>query len=170
MDRFNHNLETAERLFPQVCTTHTYEERVKTIKIVKKAGMDACCGCIIGMDETYEDIVDIAFALKELNVDSIPVNFLNPRSGTPMDGRSNLTPIKCLKVLSMFRLVNPSKDIRVAGGREVNLRTLQPLSLYAVNSMFTEGYLTTGGQTANEDYRMIEDMGFEIEGRNNYLP
>lgn len=163
VDRFNHNLETSERLFPEICTTHSYQDRIDTVRKVQSAGMESCCGCIVGMGESDEDVVDLAFEFKKLNVTSIPVNFLNPRPGTQLDKYNSLTPQKCLKVLAMFRFVNPDKDIRVAGGREVNLRDLQPLALYAVNSIFTNGYLTTEGRTAEQDHKMIEDIGFEIE-------
>ncbi|OHB76428.1 MAG: biotin synthase BioB [Planctomycetes bacterium RBG_16_59_8] len=163
VNRFNHNLETSERLFPSICTTHTYQDRVATIKTVQRAGMETCCGGIVGMNEADEDIVDLAFAMRELDIDSIPVNFLNSRPGTDLEGALNLSPLKCLRVLAMFRFANPSKDIRAAGGREINLRALQPLALYAVNSIFSEGYLTTGGTAINQDHQMIRDMGFEIE-------
>lgn len=167
VDRYNHNLETSERFFPRVCTTHTYQDRVRTLQYVKDAGMDTCCGGIIGMGEEEEDVVDLAFALRELDVDSIPINFLNPVEGTPVENRRELTPMRCLKVLALFRLVNPAKDIRAAGGREVNLRQLQPLALYAVNSLFAEGYLTTPGDSAPKVHEMIEDLGFEVEEVND---
>ncbi|HKA89157.1 MAG TPA: biotin synthase BioB [Haliangiales bacterium] len=163
VDRFNHNLETSERRYPEVVTTHTYADRVRTVQIAKQAGMEACCGGIIGMGETADDVVDLAFALRELDVESTPVNFLDPRPGTPFADLPRVTPQYCLKVLSMFRFVLPRTDLRVAGGREVNLRWLQPMALYAVNSMFTSGYLTTPGATPSLDHRMIKDMGFEIE-------
>ncbi len=162
VDRFNHNLETSRKFFPEICSTHTYDDRIETLRLAREAGMETCCGGIVGMGESDADVVDLAFAAHALEIDSIPVNFLDPRPGTPLAGRMRLTPLYCLKVLCLFRFVNPAKDIRAAGGREVNLRTLQPLALYPANSIFTEGYLTTGGQEANEDLRMIRDMGFEI--------
>lgn len=162
VDKFNHNLETSERMFPSIVTTHQYADRVQTVRIARQAGMEACCGGIIGMGESDEDVVDLAFALRKLEVESIPVNFLDPRPGTPLADRPRLKPSYCLKTLAMFRFVNPSRDIRAAGGREVNLRSLQPLALYAVNSIFTNGYLTTDGNDRNTDYTMIRDMGFEI--------
>lgn len=163
VDRFNHNLETSERRFPSICTTHSYSERVETVRIAQRAGMIACCGGIFGMGETDEDRVDMAFAWRELDVDSIPVNFLDPRPGTPLGESPRLTPAECLKALALVRLVNPTKDIRAAGGREANLRSLQPLALYAANSIFSDGYLTTPGQGHDADRRMIEDAGFEID-------
>ncbi len=163
VDRFNHNLETSRRLFPEICTTHGYDDRVNTVRLAREAGMEACCGCIVGMGETGEDLLDVAYALKELGASSIPVNFLDPRPGTPMADRTRLTPLRCLQVLSVFRFIHPRPDLRAAGGREVNLRSLQPLALLAANSIFTEGYLTTPGNEASADRRMIEDAGFEIE-------
>lgn len=163
VDRYNHNLETSERFFPQICTTHTYRDRVRTLEVVKDAGLETCSGGIIGMGEGDEDIVDLAFTVRRLDIDSIPINFLNPIEGTPLGHCRQLTPMRCLKVLALFRFLNPQKDIRVAGGREVNLRHLQPLALYAANSLFAGGYLTTGGQAIQDVYQMIEDLGFEIE-------
>ncbi len=160
--RFNHNLETSRDYFPKICSTHTYDDRVATIRAAKKAGMDVCCGGIIGMGETLRDRVELAFALKDLDVDSIPVNFFDPRPGTPLAHVPRPSPVECLKALAMFRLVNPKTEIRMAGGREVNLRHLQPLALYAANSMFTEGYLTTAGQGYERDRAMIEEAGFVV--------
>ncbi len=181
VDRFNHNLETSARMYPAIATTHTYDDRVATVKIAKAAGLQACCGGIVGMGEGPDDVVDLAFALRELEVESAPVNFLDPRPGTPFadlprgpawlrqaGGEAErsllrLSPQYCLKVLAMFRFLLPRTDLRVAGGREVNLRWLQPLALYAVNSIFTSGYLTTPGATPSADHQMIRDMGFTIE-------
>jgi len=160
--RFNHNLETSRNYFPQVCQTHSYDDRVATVRAAKQAGMEACCGGIVGMGEGLDDRVELAFALRELDVESIPVNFLDPRPGTPLSHVERLTPTECLKTLAMFRLVNPRSEIRVAGGREVNLRHMQPLALYAANSMFTEGYLTTPGQGYEQDLAMIKDAGFVV--------
>ena len=159
----NHNLNTSERFYGEICSTHTYQDRVETVKNVRKAGLMTCSGGIVGMGETDEDIIDMAFACRELQMDSIPINFLHPIKGTPMEDFKFLTPMKCLKVLCLFRFLNPSSEIRAAGGREVNLRSLQPLALYAANSIFVEGYLTTTGQQAEMAHQMIEDMGFEVE-------
>jgi biotin synthase len=163
VDRFNHNLETSERHFGEVCSTHTWADRVNTIELAKKAGMTTCCGGIIGLGETEDDLLDLAYALRELDVDSVPVNFLDPRPGTPLGERTRLEPTFALRVLCMFRFLHPRADLRVAGGREVTLRSLQPLSLYPANSIFTSGYLTTGGAEASDDHQMIRDMGFELE-------
>lgn len=159
----NHNLNTSERYYSEICTTHTYADRIRTVENVRKAGMMTCSGGIIGMGETPEDLVDFAFACRELKLDSIPVNFLHPIKGTPLEGSKHLTPALCLKALCMMRILNPKSEIRAAGGREVNLRALQPLAFYAANSIFIEGYLTTPGQNTNEAHQMIRDMGFEIE-------
>ena len=159
----NHNLNTSERYYPEICATHTYHDRVQTVQNVRKAGLLTCSGGIVGMGEADEDILDMAYAAREIGMDSIPVNFLHPISGTPMEGFRYLTPMRCLKVLCLFRFLNPKSEIRAAGGREVNLRSLQALALYPANSIFVEGYLTTSGQQAQEAHRMIEDMGFEIE-------
>jgi biotin synthase len=163
VDRFNHNLETSRRHFPEVCTTHTWEDRAATVRAAREAGMEACCGGIVGMGETEEDLLDLAYSLRELGVSSIPVNFLDPRPGTPFQARERLTPLRCLQVLAVFRLIHPRPDLRAAGGREVNLRSLQPLALLAANSLFSDGYLTTPGNAPDEDRRMIEDAGFVVE-------
>ena len=161
--RINHNLNTSRQHHPAVVTTHTYEERVATIEEVKAAGLSTCSGGIIGMGETDDDIIDLALTLRQLDIDSIPVNFLNSIAKTPFETVKQLTPQRCLKTLCLFRFVNPSKEIRVAGGREVNLRSLQPLSLFPANSIFVNGYLTTPGQPASDAHRMIEDLGFDID-------
>src|SRR5713101_3898270 len=163
VDRYNHNLNTAASHHAQITTTHTYDDRVATLEAVKQAGISPCAGFIAGMGESDEQIVDVAFALRELDADSIPVNFLNAIPGTPLEGRDELDPRRCLKILALMRLVCPAKEIRVAGGREVNLRSLQPLAMYAANSIFVGDYLTTSGQAAEADWAMLEDLGFEIE-------
>lgn len=164
VDRFNHNLETSAEFFPEVVTTHDFEDRVNTALIVKKVGLDLCCGGILGMGESFEDRVALAFALADLHVDSLPVNFLDPRPGTRFaDAKNPLTPNDCLRSLALFRFVLPSVELRIAGGRETSLRSLQPLALYPANSLFTAGYLTTDGQEYETDKQMIEDAGFVID-------
>ena len=165
VERINHNLNTSERHHPNICTTHTYRDRVDTVNNVKTVGLSSCCGGIMGMGETDEDIIDLALSLRKLGVDSIPLNFLHPIDGTPFGGLNHLTPQRCLKILCLFRFVNPDKELRVGGGRELNLRSLQSLALYPANSLFVNGYLTTPGQEASETHRMIADLGFEIEDR-----
>jgi biotin synthase len=163
VDRYNHNLNTSRGHYHHITTTHTYEDRVQTVESVKKAGLSPCSGCIIGMGETREQVVEIAYELRKLDADSIPVNFLNSIPGTPLEGMKELNPRYCLKVLALFRFVCPTKEIRVSGGREVNLRQLQPLSLYPANAIFVGDYLTTEGQASALDHQMIRDLGFEIE-------
>ena len=163
VDRINHNLNTSAEHHDNIVTTHTYSDRLNTLKAVRAAGLETCCGGIIGMGESRQDVVDLAVALRELDIDSIPVNFLHPIEGTPLAGRKPTSPQDGLKVLCLFRFVNPNKEIRIAGGRELTLRSLQALALYPANSVFMEGYLTTGGQSTSETHRLIEDMGFEVE-------
>lgn len=161
--RYNHNLNTSKGNYGNITTTHTFEDRIDTIEQVKYSGISPCSGVIFGMGESDEEAVEMALALRQVDADSIPCNFLNAIDGTPLEGRSELTPAKCLKLLAMMRFVNPTKEIRVAGGREVNLRSLQAMALYAANSIFVGDYLTTAGQEQHWDWQMIEDLGFEIE-------
>jgi len=161
--RVNHNLNTSRNHHPDIVTTHTYDDRVATIENVKHAGVGTCSGGIIGMGESDEDIIDLALTLRAMDIESIPVNFLNSIPKTPFEKKRELTPQRCLKTLCLFRFVNPRKEIRVAGGREVNLRSLQPLSLYPANSIFVNGYLTTPGQEASDAHQMIRDLGFELD-------
>ncbi len=160
----NHNLNTSERYYQQICDTHTYADRMDTVQKVKKAGLSACSGALVGMGEEAGDILDLAYALRDLGVESLPVNFLMPISGTPLEGRYHLTPTRCLNILSLFRFLNPKASLRISGGREVHLRSLQSLGLYVANSIFIGDYLTTKGQPAEADLAMIRDLGFEIEG------
>ncbi|MEH7746268.1 biotin synthase BioB [Neobacillus drentensis] len=163
VDRYNHNINTSERNHSNITTSHTYDNRVNTVETVKESGMSPCSGVIVGMKETKQDVVDMANSLKALDADSIPVNFLHAIDGTPLEGVKELNPLYCLKVLALFRFVNPTKEIRISGGREVNLRSLQALGLYAANSIFVGDYLTTTGQEESEDHKMLLDLGFEVE-------
>ncbi|WP_419182727.1 biotin synthase BioB [Metabacillus fastidiosus] len=165
VDRYNHNINTSREHHPSITTSHTYDDRINTVETVKESGISPCSGVIVGMKETLEDVVNMAFTLKELDADSIPVNFLHAIDGTPLEGTDELNPRYCLKVLALFRYVNPTKEIRISGGREVNLKSLQPLGLYAANSIFVGDYLTTCGQESTADHKMLEDLGFEIEFR-----
>jgi biotin synthase len=162
VDRVNHNLNTSDSYYGEICTTHTFADRLATLRAVRDAGMEMCSGGIIGMGERREDVVDMAITLRDLGVLSIPVNFLNAIDGTPLAGRNDLNPRYCLKVLAMFRLVNPDREIRIAGGRELHLGSLQALALYAAYSIFVGDYLTTKGQAPEADYAMLRDLGFEI--------
>ncbi len=159
----NHNLNTSARFHPEICTTHTYADRVATVQAVQRAGLSTCCGGIIGMGETDDDVVELAFALRALRVDSLPVNFLLPIGGTPFAGREPVTATRGLKALCLFRLTNPASEIRAAGGRERSLGAWQALALYPANSIFIEGYLTTPGLAAVPTHRMIEALGFTVE-------
>ena len=163
VDRYNHNINTSENYHDEVVTTHSFEDRVNTVNIMKEKNISPCSGVICGMGETSEDIIDMAFTLKALDADSIPINFLHPIKGTKFGDMDQLDPMKCMRILSMFRLINPSKEIRIAGGREVNLRSLQSMALMVANSIFVGDYLITGGQPNQMDFDMIEDMGFEID-------
>lgn len=162
VDRVNHNLNTSERFHDQICSTHTFRDRLETLDICREAGLELCAGMIVGMGEVHDDVVDVAMKLSELEVESIPVNFLNSIEGTPLADVRQLDPRFCLRVLAMFRFTNPRAELRIAGGREVNLRSMQAMGLYPANSMFVSDYLTTPGQKAEEDFRMISDLGFEI--------
>lgn len=156
----NHNLETAKEHFPNVCTTHTYEDRVDTVCTAKAMGLKACSGGILGMGETERHRVDLAFALRDLKVDCVPINVLNPRPGTPLEGNSPPPPLDILKTIAMFRLVIPWATIKLAGGREVNLRDLQASAFMAgANGMIVGGYLTTPGRNFLQDHQMIKDLG-----------
>jgi biotin synthase len=163
VDRVNHNLNTSEAFHTSICTTHTFQDRLSTIRNARAAGLEICSGGIVGMGEKDEDLIDLAMALREVNPDSIPVNTLHPVAGTPLENCEQLTPQRCLKVLCLFRFLHPRTEIRIAGGREHNLRSLQPLALYPADSVFVNGYLTTPGQPAPEVWGMIEDLGFTIE-------
>ena len=159
----HHNLETARRFFPSICTTHDYEEDVRTVREAKAAGAWVCSGGIFGIGETLEDRVELAMTLRELDVDSIPVNFLNPIEGTPLDGKSELTPFGCLKIIAMMRLCHPAREIIICGGRAVNLRDLQGLIFAAgATGMMIGNYLTTAGRPVEDDLRMIEDLGLGV--------
>ncbi|MCY3728689.1 MAG: biotin synthase BioB [Nitrospira sp.] len=162
VDRINHNLNTSEAYHSSICTTHTYQDRMTTLRNARAAGLELCSGGIVGMGESDEDLVDLALALKDLNPDSIPLNMLHPIPGTPLADAKNLTPQRCLKILCLFRFVHPRRELRAAGGREFNLRSLQPMALYVADSLFVNGYLTTPGDPAREVERMLADMGFEV--------
>jgi biotin synthase len=199
VNRINHNLNTSDQYYAEICSTHNYQDRLDTLKASRDAGLQLCSGGIIGMGESPQDVVDMALALRDLGVESIPVNFYNPIEGTPLAVRTGvvgtgavgtgavvdgtgakgavangtgaknidtngLTPNYCLKVLAMVRLTNPNQEVRMAAGRELHLRSLQALGLYAANSLFVGDYLTTKGQLPEEDYQMICDLGFEIVG------
>lgn len=169
LDRMNHNLNTSERRYDAITSTHTYADRVATLEAAKRNGIESCSGLIVGMGEEAVDIIEVAFKLRELEVPSIPVNFLIPIKGNRVQHDGSLTPERCLRALCLMRFINPTAEIRIAGGREGHLRSLQPLALYPANSLFVEGYLTTKGDPVAETYAMIRDAGFVIEGNAMYV-
>jgi biotin synthase len=162
VDRVNHNLNTGEEHYAEICSTHTYQDRLQTLNNVRAAGLELCSGGIIGLGESHRDLVSMAMDLRSLRTESIPINFLHAIEGTPLEKRSDLTPQDCLRALCMMRFVNPSSELRIAGGREKHLRSLQPLGLYVANSLFVGDYLTTKGQAPEADYQMVRDLGFEV--------
>ncbi len=162
VDRINHNLNTSRRFYPSICTTHTYQQRLETLQAVRSAGMEICSGGIVGMGEEAADVVELALAFGELAVDAQPINFLLPIPGTRLENVRRLNPRYCLKVLALMRLANPPTELRIAAGREEHLGPLQPLGLFPACSMFVGDYLTCKGQPPEEDYRMIEALGFEV--------
>lgn len=164
VDAYNHNLNTAESHYGNICTTHSFQDRVDTVEQASAAGLSLCSGLIVGMGETDGQLVEAAMALRDLDADSIPVNFLMPFDGTPLAGHWTLTPLQCLRILAMVRMVAPEKELRIAGGRELHLRSLQPMALHVANSLFLGDYLTSEGQGAREDLQMIRDGGFEVLG------
>ncbi len=162
VDRINHNLNTSRRYYDRICSTHSYDDRLATLRAARDAGLELCCGGIIGMGESPEDVVDFAIELGELRPESLPINFLIPIPGTPLENQGDLSHLYCLKVLSLLRFASPASNLRIAAGRELHLGPLQPLGLYPANSIFVGDYLTTKGQPPEEDYRMIESLGMEV--------
>jgi biotin synthase len=162
---YNHNINTSKAHYEKICGTHGYDDRLDTIEKAKCSGLSSCSGVLAGMGETDEDLVETAMTLRESKAESIPINFLVSIDKTPLQRTNNLNPFRCLRILAMFRLMNPATEVRIAGGREVHLRHLQPLGLMIANSIFIGDYLTTEGQTPRQDLEMIRDLGFEIEGQ-----
>lgn len=162
---YNHNINTSEAFYDRICATHTYNDRLDTVNKAKAANLSACSGVLSGMGETDDDLIQTAFTLRDQKVESIPINFLVSINRTPLEGVRNLTPLRCLKILALFRLINPSAELRIAGGREVHLRHMQPLGLMIANSIFVGDYLTTQGQPGRMDLEMIRDMGYTVEGQ-----
>jgi biotin synthase len=162
--RYNHNLETAESHFSKICTSHSFRDRVQTIEVLKDQGFSICCGGIIGLGESPQQRLELAFSVKQLGIECIPFNILNPRPGTPLEHSEAIPPIEIIKTISLFRLVLPKGTIKIAGGREANLRDLQSLALLAgANGLIVGNYLTTPGRNAGDDFRMIEDIGFKLK-------
>ncbi|ADD40184.1 biotin synthase BioB [Stackebrandtia nassauensis] len=164
VDAYNHNLNTSEDQYAGICSTHDYADRVDTVGQAKAAKLSACSGLIAGMGETDDDLMDVLFALRDIGSESVPVNFLIPFDGTPLAGTWELTPRRCLRILAAARFVHPDVEVRLAGGREIHLRGLQPLALHIVNSIFLGDYLTSEGAEGKTDLEMIADAGFRVEG------
>ena len=165
METYHHNLETARSFFPQVCTTHDYEEDVATVRVAKEAGLAVCCGGIFGLGESPAQRVELAFTLGELDVDSVPLNFLNPIEGTRLAAADNLTPLECLKTIALFRFILPDRRLSVCGGREKNLRDLQSwIFMAGASGTMIGNYLTTTGRSAELDWQMLKDLEIPITG------
>jgi len=161
--RYNHNLETARSFFNQICTTHTWEERFETCRLVREVGMELCCGALLGMGETDEQRIELALELRDADPCEVPLNFLNPRPGTPLGDRPLVAPLEAIRWIALFRLALPGVILRLAGGREVTLRELQALGMTAgVNALIVGNYLTTLGRRPDEDVQMLADLGMPI--------
>lgn len=167
-DAYNHNANTARSHYGEICSTHSYDDRIATVEILKRNGLSPCSGVIAGMGETDEELVDVIYDLREHGVESVPVNFLLPFDGTPLEGTTDhLTPQHCLRILSMVRFVHPDAEVRAAAGREMHIRTMQPLMLEVVNSIFLGDYLTSEGAAGAADLQLLADAGFVPEGGDN---
>ena len=164
VDAYNHNINTAESHHDTIVQTHTYADRVDTVSKAKSAGLSPCSGLIAGLGETDEQLVEALFALRDMESDSIPINFLMPFDGTPYENTWELSPARCVKILAMARFVCPDREVRIAAGREMHLRSLQALALQVANSIFLGDYLTSEGQAAEADLEMIRDNGFVVLG------
>lgn len=163
LERYHHNLETSERFFPEICRTHTYYDKLKTIEAAKHAGLSVCSGGIFGLGETWEDRVEMAVSLGGLGIDSVPVNFLIPVKGTPLGGRDLLHPLDALKIVSLYRFMLPGKQIRVCGGRIQVLGEFNSMVIMAgADSLLTGNYLTTTGRTFADDLRLIRSYGLGV--------
>ena len=163
LDRYNHNINTSECNYSNICTTHSFQDRIATLQALKKVGLQICSGLIVGLGESLDDLYDMAQYLNQFQVESIPINFYIPISGNSIKQKYKLTPHLCLKILCMFRFMNPKSEIRVAAGREMHLRYLQALAFYPANSIFMDGYLNIEGQNQAETIQMINDAGFQIK-------
>jgi biotin synthase len=163
LTRYHHNLETAPSFFPHICTTHRYEEDLDTLRNAKEAGLEVCSGGIFGLGESAEQRSELAFTLRKMEVDSAALNFLNPITGTLLEGTNALTPLEILKSVALFRFILPDKDIRICGGREFGLRDLHPLIFWAgANGIMIGNYLTTMGRDYRADLQMIQDLKLEV--------
>ena len=163
LDRLNHNLNTSARNYAQICTTHTYADRIATLEAARRAGLEVCSGLITGMGESHGELIELARTLHKYNAQSIPVNFLLPFEGNVLAEPRDLTPEYCLRVLCLFRFINPRAEVRCAAGREFHFRSLEVMCLYPANSIFLGGYLNGKGEERRRTYQMIRDAGFTIE-------
>ncbi len=163
LDRLNHNLNTSSSQYSKICTTHTFADRLNTLKAARNAGLEVCSGIIAGMGEKAEELVELAIMLHDLKAKSIPINFLLPIVGNKLKIAQDLSPEYCLKILCLFRFINPQAEIRTAAGREYHLRSMEVMSLYPANSLFMDGYLNTRGKSRQDTLKMIIDAGFTIK-------
>ena len=163
LDRLNHNLNTSAGRYGKICTTHSFADRLSTLKAARRAGLEVCSGIIAGMGETAEELVELALMLRELEAKSIPVNFLLPIAGNRLGEPQNLSPEYCLRILCLFRFLNPRAEIRAAAGREYHMRSMEVMSLYPANSLFMDGYLNTRGKSRKDTLQMVVDAGFTIK-------
>ena len=163
IDRYNHNLETSEGHYKNICTTHSYKNRLSMLGMLKDVGLEPCCGGIIGMGESPEDRIDLMFTLKKLNISCVPINILDPRKGTPLESIEPISPLETIKTIAVLRLVLPKAIIKIAGGREKGLRDMQAMAFTSgANGMIIGGYLTTKGRSVEEDLQMARDLGFKV--------
>jgi biotin synthase len=163
---YHHNLETAPSFFSEICTTHSYEDDLNTLRHAKEAGLEVCSGGIFGLGESPEQRLELAYTLRQTDIDSVPLNFLNPVSGTPLQKAEPLRPLDILKSVALFRFILPQKDIRICGGREYGLRDLHPLVIWAgANGIMIGNYLTTKGRDYQADLQMIRDLGLASAGK-----
>jgi biotin synthase len=161
--RYNHNLETARSFFGAICTTHTWDERFATCRLVREVGMELCCGVLLGMGESNAQRLELLAQLRDLVPDEVPLNFLNPRPGTPLGDRALVEPLEAIRWIALFRLALPPVILRYAGGREVTLRDLQAMGMTSgINALIVGNYLTTQGRAPDEDLRMLEDLRMPV--------
>lgn len=163
LDRLNHNLNTGREHYGEICSTHTYDDRINTLRSAQRAGLGMCSGLIAGMGETPDELIEIATTLREMGVHSIPVNFLLPIEGNQLTEVKDLTPEQCLRILCLFRFVCPRAELRAAAGREFHLRSLEPVAMQVANSLFLDGYLNAKGRSRKATLSMLRDAGFEIQ-------
>ncbi len=167
LDRLNHNLNTSERYYPEICDTHTFQDRLNTLQAAKNSGIELCTGMIAGLGEQSDDIIQVAQKLRDVEAQSIPINFYMAIDGNRLGPKHDLTPERCLRILCLFRFINPKSELRMAAGREMHLRSMQVMGLYPANSLFMDGYLNTKGTNHAQTLQMIKDAGFDIQSEHN---